>query len=319
MMTKTSDIPNQFPASTRQALVQKAQQLSQTKGCYSTVGWSNRLGSVLTPAAEPGVYCADRPFYWNKIDVGCRMAVIELPSSNNSDKPDLWVHSPVGLDGPLQKLLSEIGTIKHIVSPNSEHIKFAPQWAQAYPEAILWAAPGLMTKYPNMPWTKEIAEDTQPWNGNAELWPGIQALHVNCEVNPFTGKPFFNEVIFYHAPSKTLVTTDFYWNYPSSDGITNSNYQSMPGYQDSAPWELAPSVDDIPWGSRLWKQGMDRIYLPFYRTFMVTDESNYQRIVQHILREWDIETVIPAHGDLLRGKPLIQSLLQKHFGVTASD
>jgi hypothetical protein len=93
----------------------------------------------------------------------------------------------------------------------------------------------------------------------------------------------------------------------------------MPGYQDSAPWELAPSVDDIPWGSRLWKQGMDRIYLPFYRTFMVTDESNYQRIVQHILREWDIETVIPAHGDLLRGKPLIQSLLQKHFGVTASD
>jgi hypothetical protein len=29
------------------------------------------------------------------------------------------------------------------------------------------------------------------------------------------GKPFFNEVIFVHKPSKTLLCTDVYWNYPA--------------------------------------------------------------------------------------------------------
>ena len=300
----STPIPNLFPASTRQALLQKAQDLGQTKGCYSSVGWSNRLGSVLTPAA-PSVYTADRPFYWNKIDVGCRMTVIELPVKGS--KPDLWIHSPVALDGPLQKLLAEIGTVRHVVSPNKEHVKFAPQWALAYPEAQMWACPGLMEQEPDTRWTQEIPYNTD----SAELWPDIQALHSNCEVNPFTGKPFFNEVVFYHKPSQTLLTTDFFWNYPANDGVTNSNLEST----ETGPWELAPSVDPIPLGSKLWKFGMDQVYKPFYNNLMVQDKQSYQRIVDTILNKWDVATVIPAHGDLVRGKPMVQQVLQTHFAV----
>jgi hypothetical protein len=134
-----------FPMSTRQALTQKAKELnpttssSQASGsfAYTTSSWSNRAATVLTPIClNPGVYTSDRPFFWNSIDVGCRMTVIELPSSKKNNKqPDLWVHSPVGLDGPLLDAMAKLGTVKYVISPNYEHVKFAPAWHQAYPNA----------------------------------------------------------------------------------------------------------------------------------------------------------------------------------------
>jgi Domain of unknown function (DUF4336) len=335
-------IPESFPASTRQALVNKAKSLQLTRGSYSTTGWSNRLGAALTPASIPGVYTADRPFYWNKIDVGCRMTVIELQdstsstsssdssssdSSSDSDKlkqpPDLWIHSPVGLDGPLIATLAQLGTVRHVVSPNFEHVKFAKQWADHYPDASMWACPGMMAKHPEVRWTGEIPAGArpgrdEPWDTQAAAGAAvIQALHVDCEVNPFTGTPFFNEVIYFHVPSATLMTTDLYWNYPDSDGVTNSNYNDVDGKQDDfGDWDLAPAVPNIPIGSKLWKQGMDRLFAPFYLNFMVQEKPRLREIANCILDDWNPSTVIPAHGDVIRGRTLIQTVLRTHFGLS---
>lgn len=299
-----------FPVSIRVALVENAKRLDsnlaegKSTGSYSPRGWSNRLGTALTPAAIPGVYTADRPFFWNNIDVGCRMTVIQL------DDGDLWVHSPVGLDAPLQEALGKLGTVKYVVSPNYEHLKYAPQWHEAYPDAFMWGCPGLAEKMPEIQWKGEIPSHITRPDGVAlaNCWDftTISPLHLDMEVNPFTGKPFFNEVIFYHAPSKTLLTTDLYWNYPTSDGVPNSHL-------GGSEWELAPAVEEIPFGSRLWKNGMDKVYLPFFKNFMVKDRTRYEEIVNVILDEWDIETVIPAHGDIIRGQELVRSVLSKHL------
>lgn len=64
-----SGIPQQYPIA-RKNLINKAReidaQLKEKKtGSYSNVGWSNRLGTVLTPVVEGGgssVYAACRPF-----------------------------------------------------------------------------------------------------------------------------------------------------------------------------------------------------------------------------------------------------------------
>jgi hypothetical protein len=119
---------------------------------------------------------------------------------------------------------------------------------------------------------------------------------------------YADEVIFYHVPTKTLVTTDFYWNYPS-DAIPNKEHG-----QDDA-WELAPAVLDqpLPFGSRAWKVGMDKIFAPFYNNLMVTDSQEYRDICRHVLDEWQVETIIPAHGDIIRGKQLCRSVLTKFF------
>ena len=82
----------------------------------------------------------------------------------------------------------------------------------------------------------------------------IQAKHVGCEINPFTGRPFFNEVVFFHQPSKSLVVTDIYWNYPGSIE-TNKICSELPGGESSpnnvgndldrdfGVWTLAPLIE----------------------------------------------------------------------------
>jgi hypothetical protein len=337
---KNTDIPETYPIA-RKKLIQKSREIDpalkagKTKGSYSNIGWSNRLGTVLTPAAIPGVYTACRPFYWNKIDVGCRMTVIELTStSDDSGKPDLFVHSPVLLDYPLQRALEKIGNVKHVVSPNYEHVKFAKMWGDAFPDAKMWGCPGMSKQEPDVNWTGEIPYSTRPPNfitlerteplEDMWDWNEIQPLHFDTEVNPFTGKPFFNEVVFYHTASKTLMTTDTYWNYPKEDGVTNSNYEDMQGFKsnDYGPWELAPSMESIPFGSKLWKKGMDKLFRPFYLNLMVKkDKKDEFRDIASFISgvgngSWDVETIIPAHGDLVRGSnQFTKSVLQKHFNL----
>ena len=112
-----------------------------------------------------------------------------------------------------QGALAQLGPVKYIVSPNYEHLKFAKQWATAFPEASMWACPGLMERMPEVDWAGEIPYGCRPpsWPDsntvappNSWDWNEIQPLHIDCETNPFTRKPFFNEVIYYHTPSKTL-------------------------------------------------------------------------------------------------------------------
>lgn len=74
----------------------------------------------------------------------------------------------------------------------------------------------------------------------------IAVTHLPFEANPFTGKPFFNEVAFNHIPSRTLLTADFFWNYPAQGTSTRT---------------------------RIWKAGMDKLFAPFYFNLMIKDRG----------------------------------------------
>ena len=58
---------------------------------------------------------------WFGIDVNGRGAVVRLSDGS------LWVHSPVNLDPELKAAVDALGAVKHIVTPNFEHNKFAAQ------------------------------------------------------------------------------------------------------------------------------------------------------------------------------------------------
>lgn len=237
---------------TRSTLLETAKQIDENiargerTGAYAPAGWSNRLGTVLTPITVD-IFSGDRQFIWNKIDVGGKMTVVKLSSG------DLWVHSAVEIDDDLKEILSKLGPVRYIMAPNYEHLKYAAQWHAEFPDAFMWGCPGLMEKLPDIKWAGEIPAGIRGGDGVVveNCWDlgELQALHLDVEVNPFTGKPFFNEVIFYHTPSKALIVTDVYWNYPTSDGVPNSHL-------GGEEWELAPSVESIPFGSKLWKFGM---------------------------------------------------------------
>jgi hypothetical protein len=120
------------------------------------VTWSNPQGSVLTPIGDD-IWLAERPFYprlpgLQGTDVGCKAVVVRLPDET------LWVHAPVGLDGPLTDALAALGPVKHIVTPNTEHQKFAPSWLLAFPDAVGYACPGLLEKKPEAGWARSLVE-----------------------------------------------------------------------------------------------------------------------------------------------------------------
>jgi len=91
-------------------------------------------------------------------------------------------------------------------------------------------------------------------------------------------------------------------------GFPNSH---LPGGNDDDG--LAHTVSSIPLGSRLWKIGVDKIYIPFYKTIMINDRKYDDDTIQTILEEWDAETLIPCHGDIIRGREKIKQVLYSNF------
>lgn len=242
--------------------------------------WSNRKGDVLRVVVPGAVWVAERPFLWNRIDVGTKMVVVKLSDGS------VWVHSPVDFNAALREALAAVGPVAHIVSPNYEHVKYARQWKDAYPNATLYGCPGLIEKEKGIRYGKEVGQgNTAPaaWGGDIELcW-------FDCETNPFLGGAFFNEVVFLHAPSRTLIVTDLYWNYPAND---------------------------VPAGTWLWKQGMDKVYLPFYKTFMIKSPTKFNAAMARVMA-WEFDRLLPCHGDIVGSGG--KRRLQDHMRMDASQ
>lgn len=274
--------------------------------------WSNRLGINITPIST-GLWAAERPFIWNGIDVGGRSVIARMNSKKNGELGGLLIHSPVEHDEDLRVALEGLGGtgVQAIVSPNYEHLKYAKQWAMAYPGAQKWACPGLPERMPEVAWTHEVSKTSEELDGFEYVW-------FDCETNPATGRAFFNEVVFFHKLSKAVFMADAYWNYPSTEHV-NYKGQGETGKVHKCPKvpvsrDYLPDVE-VPIGTRLWKFGMDNLYLPFYKKVMVgTGErlERYNACVEKVL-SWKAELIVPCHGDIVKGPELVQNVLSNHF------
>jgi len=270
---------------------------------------------TLTPIAT-GLWAAERPFTWNGIDVGGRAVIARMPSEREGELGGLLVHSPVQWEPELDDSLKRLGGqgVQALVSPNYEHLKYIKQWSDKYPESKKLACPGLKYRMPEISWTHEFGDE------NNDCPNGFEYIWFDCEVNPFTGKPFFNEVVFFHRQSKAVFMADTFWNYPSTDLPNYFNIEGT-GAVHKCPKvgeikeDLVPSVS-FPFGSRMWKVGMDKIYLPFYKQFMVGHKGarreKYNMCVEKLL-SWQAELIVPCHGDVVRGKSLCDQVLRTHF------
>ena len=78
-----------------------------------------------------------------------RMAVIQLSDGS------AWVWSPVALSDELADSVESVGPVRFIVSPNKIHHLFLSEWARRWPEARLYAPPGLAKKKPGLSYTYE--------------------------------------------------------------------------------------------------------------------------------------------------------------------
>jgi hypothetical protein len=147
----------------------------------------------------PSLYVADGPvvsFYG--FPYPTRMAVVRLSDGS------AWVWSPVALSDELFNSVDAIGPVRHIVSPNKIHHLFLTEWGERWPEARVYAPPGLAQKRPDLRFDAELGDDPDP------------AWKADIDQVIFRGSLTMEEVAFFHHASRTAIICDLIQRHPEA-------------------------------------------------------------------------------------------------------
>lgn len=146
----------------------------------------------------------------------------------------LLLYSPVPIDDELAAALEAEGPVRHILAPNLVHHLYAAAAKQRFPEAKLWAAPGLAEKV----------------GLEADATLGEDFPDAAVETLPLPSRPKLNEVALLHRPSRSLVVCDLVFNVRETKGFTTPLLMWMIGCRKrlavsrSMKWHFAK--DSIP-------------------------------------------------------------------------
>jgi hypothetical protein len=168
--------------------------------------------------------------------------------------------SPVEMSNDEIKSIRASETITDIISPSLFHHHFAKEAIDDFPQAHLWAAPGLKEKCPDVPWQKTLTVD--PWPYNAEL----ELLFIK-------GAPKINECVFYHRASHTLYVSDLCFNIENPKGfLTPITFRLLGSYKKFAV-------------SNIWKK-------------LVTDRKAFKASMDKLF-SWNFDRIVMGHGEIL--------------------
>src|SRR5262245_57225067 len=89
-----------------------------------------------------------------------RMAIIRLSDGG------LFLWSPVAVSAELRDQIDLLGEVRLLVTPNSLHHLFLQEWRAAYPNAVLYAAPGLRERRSDIVFDGDLGDEPpQAWAG----------------------------------------------------------------------------------------------------------------------------------------------------------
>lgn len=204
---------------------------------------------------EPdSLWIAEMPFRFLGVEIGARMTIARLENG------DLWLHSPIDLTPELRRELDALGPVRFIVAPNKYHYLSLHPYSRAYPNAQLWAAPGLMQGQKELHFAGELGDAPPPqWSDEID-----QMI--------FEGSLMAREVVWFHRSSRTLIFTDLSINLRSKRPPLTRFLARLLDVR-----HLAPS----------------RVY-----RLLMRDRKAARDSVRRILA-WDFNRVIIAHGDIV--------------------
>ncbi len=185
-----------------------------------------------------------------------RTAIIRLSDGG------LFIWSPIALTPELRQAVDALGPVRFLVSPNKLHHLFLGAWKQAYPQARLFASPGLRKKRSDLIFDANLGDTPDPdWAAD------IDQVIVK-------GSPFLTEVVFFHRGSDTAIFTDLIQNFP------RDWFKGWKGLVARLDGIVAPH----PGAPREWRASF------FFKR--AEARASLERILA-----WPIERVLIAHGD----------------------
>lgn len=212
-----------------------------------TDGLLHEFGPNIWTAEGPAVSFLTFPY-------PTRMAAIRLADGG------LFVWSPIALSAALKREVDAFGPVRFLISPNRLHHLFLAEWKAAYPQARLYASPGLRRKRKDLAFDGELGGAPEP-----EWAADIDQVAI--------GGSFITEVVFFHRASRTVIFTDLVQNF-------------APGWFKG--WRgVVARLDGIcaphPGAPREWRASF-------------LNRRKARAALTRILA-WPIERVLIAHGD----------------------
>ena len=187
-----------------------------------------------------------------------RSTVLALDANN------LMVISPIQPSASLIQDIASLGIVRYIVAPNCMHHLFVNKFAANFPEAEIWGPADLHAKRNDIQFHGVLAADeVMPWDHHLEMH-SIKAR-----------APLFEEFIFFHQRSKTLIVTDLMFNFHHFDS-----------------WWMVLIAKLNGGYNRL---GMTRIGKMYFN-----NADSLKAGARQIL-DWKPENLIVAHGEVIQG------------------
>ncbi len=215
----------------------------------------------LLKAVAHDIWIADGPeikfsYLGLQLPFPTRMTVVRLPDGA------IWIHSPTEADDALVDSVRALGPVRFLIAPNTLHYWWIPDWKARFPDAEVYATPGLKrsAKRP-LPIQHELGDTPPPiWSDTIDqvLVPG----------------DLLTEVDFFHRPSRTLILTDLIENF-EPDRVHNRVYRMLLRWSGAADPDGKAPID---------------MQLSFIR-----HRKAVRAAVQRMI-EWDPEKIILAHG-----------------------
>lgn len=219
---------------------------------------------------DEAIWTAEGPHRFFGLQLGARMTVVRL------DDGTLWIHSPIEYDETLHEAVSELGPVRHIVGPNRFHHVYLGPWAEAFPDALLWGAPGLAEKRTDLEFDRVLTRDEAPWTDE-------------IEPRAIAGADMLGEVVFYHRQSRTIVSADLFLNEHTPPNFLTKAYFWLSGVLGEPG--LSPAV------------------------LLAFDDKRAAGAFYRSLLDWDFERIIVAHGEVVEedARETLEHVIERHF------
>jgi len=200
------------------------------------------------------------------LELGTRSCIVRLSSGG------ALVHTPGPLDDEVRSAIDAFGPVRALVAPNLLHHFFLADSIRAWPQARVFATPGLREKLGDVQ-IDEVLADKPP-----ELWA------ADLDQTLVGGAPRLAEFVFFHRASRTLLTLDLCFNVTSSASLMTRLFMRVNGSYG--------------------RFGPSRIF----RFAFAKDPRPLRASLDRVLA-WDFDRVTVAHGEILEtgGRAALQA------------
>jgi len=167
---------------------------------------------ALKPLGED-IWIVDGPvirmkyFVVGSIPFPTRMTVVRLSNGG------IWLHSPTPVSESLRAEIDALGPVRALVAPNRLHWWWLGDWQAAYPEAAVFAAPGVEEAIAAGAGIGKGAGPERPARIDTILSASPELAWSADIAQILIESGFMTEAVFFHRASRTLVLTDLIENF----------------------------------------------------------------------------------------------------------